>query len=166
MTQQTICYDLTMKAQSRIVLLLLRLSLAWIFLYSSISKIFDDTWSSQTFLSGVQTFPGFFSWFASPGNIGWVDFLNVYGQLALGIALLLGVFLPLAAVGGSLLMLLYYLTQLHFPYAGRGTTSLLIDQHIIYALCLFILWKYDAGKYLGLKDTLRPITPSPLKGLL
>ncbi|MBI3070189.1 MAG: DoxX family protein, partial [Candidatus Levybacteria bacterium] len=48
--------------------------------------------------------------------------------------LILGVFVRLAALSGILLMLLYYLPILNFPYVGRGTTSFLIDQHIIFIL--------------------------------
>lgn len=154
-----------MTQAQKVTLTLLRLSLSAIFLYSSISKIMDGDWTSASLLNNATSFPGLFSWFAHPANIGWVDALNMYGQLALGIAFFLGVFLPLAAIGAMLMMALYYLAQLHFPYAGRGTTSLLIDQHVIYSISFFLLWKFDAGSYYGLKTILDSILPRVLKKL-
>lgn len=154
-----------MKKEPKLIIFLLRLSLAWIFLYSSISKIIASEWSSANFLHGASTLKPLFDWFASPQNIGWVDFLNIYGQLALGIALLLGIFLPIAAVGGVTMMSLYYLAQLHFPYVGRGTLFLLIDDHVIYSLCLLLLWKLDAGRFLGLKTQVAHLLGNRLKNL-
>lgn len=159
------CYDRNMSQQQKLTLTLLRLALAWIFLYSSISKIAEGDWTSAGLLKGAQTFSQLFAWLASPQNMGWVDFMNVYGQLALGIALLLGVFLPLAAVGGILMMFLYYLAQLHFPFVGEGKISFLVDQHIIYSICLLLLWKFDAGKYYGLKKKAEKLLPSSIKKL-
>jgi len=145
------------------LLTLLRFALAWIFIYSSVSKILQGNWSAEGFLSHATTFPDLFAFFAQPENIAIVNLLNVYGQLLLGLSLLFGVFLPLAAISGSFLMLLYYLPVLHFPYAGEGTTSFLIDQHILIILILFLLWKTDAGKYVGLKNRLEKMLPKSLK---
>ncbi len=154
-----------MKKEPKVIIFLLRLTLAWIFLYSSISKIIANDWTSANFLKEASTLKPLFDWFASPQNIGWVDFLNIYGQLALGIALLLGIFLPVAAIGGVAMMTLYYLAQLHFPYVGRGTLFLLIDDHVIYSLCLLLLWKVDAGRYLGLKTQVAQLLGNRLQKL-
>lgn len=154
-----------MKKEPKVIIFLLRLTLAWIFLYSSISKIIANDWTSANFLKEASTLKPLFDWFASPQNIDWVDFLNIYGQLALGIALLLGIFLPVAAIGGVAMMTLYYLAQLHFPYVGRGTLFLLIDDHVIYSLCLLLLWKVDAGRYLGLKTKVAQLLGNRLQKL-
>lgn len=154
-----------MTSGQKIILTSLRLALSWIFLYSSSSKIIQGNWTSASFLNSAQSLEPLFAWLASPQNIVWVDFMNLSGQLALGIALLLGIFLPIAAVGGILLMTLYYLAQLHFPYVGRGTTSLLIDQHVIISISLFLLWKFDAGRFYGLKEKVEKILSPSLKKL-
>lgn len=139
----------------KLILLFLRLSLGWIFLYSGITKIMDPSWSAAGYLKSAQTLPSLFHWFAGPENIAWVNFLNVWGQTLVGLALVLGVFIRPAAVSGILLMILYYLPILHFPYAGRGTTSFLIDQHVIFILVFLLLWASDAGKYWGLKSVVK-----------
>ena len=45
-------------------------------------------------------------------------------------------------------MALYYLPILNFPYVGDH--SFLVDEHVIYALALWLLIKTDAGKYKGM----------------
>lgn len=149
--------------QSTLLLTLLRIALAWIFIYSSVSKILQGNWSAEGFLSHASTFSNLFAFFAQPENIAIVNTLNIYGQLLLGLSLLFGVFLPIATIAGSLLMLLYYFPVLHFPYSGEGTTSFLIDQHILIILILFLLWKTDAGKYVGLKNRFEKMLPKTLK---
>lgn len=161
--QQKLRYDSIMTRHQQISFTLLRLALASLFLYSSISKLIEGHWTSAGLLNHATTFPELFTWFASPANIGWVDASNIYGQLLLGVALLLGVFLPVAALAGTLLMAMYYTAQLHFPYAGSGTTSLLIDQHVIISLSLFVLWFVDAGRYYGLKKVVENYLPRPLR---
>ena len=136
------------------IILILRLSLSWIFLYSGITKLLTDGWSSKEFLQNTETLKPLFLWFTNTQIITWVDFLNIYGQIGIGLALLLGIFLPLATIGGSLMLALYYLAQLNFPYVGRGTTSYLIDSHIIYIICLFLIWIFDDKKTWSIKNYL------------
>ena len=120
----------------------LRVAFGWLFFYSGLTKVLNPEWSAEGFLHGAKTFAPFFEFFASPGNIEWVNFLNSWGQVAIGAGLILGAFTVLASYAGILLMLLYYFPSLEFPYVDHG---FLIDDHIIYALALWILASSKAG---------------------
>jgi len=123
---------------------ILRFSMGWVFFYAGITKILDSSWSSKGFLENAESFQALFSWLANPHNLLWVDFLNKWGVAALGVALMLGVFTNIAASFGILVMLLYYLPGLNFPFVGEH--SLLIDEHIIYTLALLLVMRIRAGK--------------------
>lgn len=131
-----------------VALLALRLSLGWIFFYSGITKILDTDWTAAGYLVGAKTFPALFQWFALPQNIGWVNFVNEWGLTIIGLALILGLFVRYAAFAGVVLMALYYLPILAFPYPNAH--SFVVDEHIIYALALFFLAFVEAGKVYGL----------------
>jgi len=135
-----------MKKNNETVLLLLRIALGWLFLYSGLTKVMDPAWTSAGFLGSAKSFSGLFAWFGSPENIGWVDFLNQWGQLAIGVGLLTGTLTRLASYAGILMMVLYYFPGLEFPRVERGY---LIDSHIIYALAFLVLAQLNAGQYWG-----------------
>lgn len=78
----------------------------------------------------------------------------------IGLALVLGVFVRLASKFGILLMILYYLPILNFPYAGKN--ALIVDEHIIYIAAFMVLKKFDAGAYFGLENKLKKYLPKPL----
>lgn len=138
---------------------LLRLSLGWIFFYAGITKVLNPAWTAAGYLKSAQTLPSLYSWLASPQNIGWVNFLNEWGLTLVGLSLILGVFIRLGAIGGMLLMLLYYLPILNFPYVGKGTTSFLVDQHVIFFLLFFFFASHGAGNW-SLEKTLKKTLPN------
>lgn len=142
-----------MDTGQRVALLLLRLGLGWLFFYAGITKVLDASWSAAGYLSNAQTFPALFAWFAQPENIGWVNLLNEWGLTLIGAALVLGIFVRWASWGGMLLMVLYWLPVLSFPYAGDH--SYIVDDHIIYILGLLILTTFNAGRFWGLDSRLR-----------
>lgn len=128
-------------------LFLLRLALGWFFLYSGITKVLNPDFTAAGFLGGAKTFSGMYTWFASAGNIGWVNFLNSWGQTLIGLGLIFGTFTRLASFFGILLMVLYYFPGLDFPYVEHGY---LVDDHIIYIFAFAVLATERAGKYWGL----------------
>ncbi|MDO8658842.1 MAG: DoxX family protein [Candidatus Levybacteria bacterium] len=146
-----------MNTYQKLSLLLLRLSLGWIFLYSGVSKILDLEWTATGYLKGAQTLTPLYNLFTR--NMDAINFLNSWGQAAIGLALILGIMLRPAAIFGILMMILYYIPILNFPYVGKGTTSFLVDQHIIFILVFFLLFTSDAGKYYGLKTAVKKYLP-------
>lgn len=134
----------------RIVILFLRLSLGWIFLYAGFTKLANPAWTAAGFLKGSQTFPDLYKLFTDPTILPIVNFLNEWGQLLLGISLILGIGVRLSSILGAALMVLYYLPQLSFPYIGK--TSFIVDQHIIFALVLIYFAVIRAGRVYGFEQ--------------
>lgn len=141
-------------------LFLLRVTLGWVFFYAGLTKVLNPAWSAAGYLKGAQTLSPLFAWFANPQNLPWVNFLNEWGLTLIGLALILGVFVRLASKFAILLMILYYLPILNFPYAGKN--ALIVDEHIIYIAAFMVLKKFDAGTYWGLKDKVKKVLPKPL----
>jgi thiosulfate dehydrogenase [quinone] large subunit len=91
---------------------------------------------------------------ASPG--GFINWLFMFALLGAGVALILGVFMRIGAIGGAALLFLMYLAEA--PWAKvtleDGTISAsnnpLIDDHIVYGAVLLMLMFVAAGRYLGL----------------
>lgn len=142
-----------MNTPQKVSLFLLRIGIGIIFLYAGISKLLADNWSAAGYLNNAQTFSGLYHWFASSGNIGWINFVNVWGQILIGAGLVFGFLTRWAAWGGILMMVLYYFPVLNFPYVGDH--SYLVDEHIIYILVLVTLISLHAGRYIGIDGTLR-----------
>ncbi len=129
------------------ITLLLRLIMGWLFFYAGFSKVVNPDWTSAGYLSAAKTFPELFAWFADSSRIGIVDFLNQWGLLLIGVALILGWFVSMASFAGIVLMILYWLPLLNFPYVGNG---FIVDDHIIYICVFMYLWISHAGSFVGI----------------
>jgi thiosulfate dehydrogenase [quinone] large subunit len=135
------------KAQ-RSLIVALRVALGGVFLYAGITKILDPGWSAAGYIGGAKTFPALYQIFLSPEVLPIVNILNSWGLTLLGISLIVGILVRYSSLLGAVLMLLYFLPELDFPYVGEH--SFLIDEHIIYALLLILFSSVNAGKYWGL----------------
>lgn len=139
-----------MSTVQKVSLVLVRLSMGWLFLYAGVTKLMNPAWSAEGYLRGAKTFPGLFAWFASSDVLPFTNFLNEWGLTLVGAALILGVFVRLASVAGVILMALYYLPILDFPYPNPH--SYLVDEHVIYAFAFFVLASFRAGRVYGLEN--------------
>src|SRR3989344_2109029 len=101
---------------TKLSIFLLRISLGWLLFYAGITKVLDPAWSAVGYLNAAKTFPDLFHWFASPGILPITNFVNVWGLTILGACLILGLGVRLTGVLAAILMLLYYLPILDFPY--------------------------------------------------
>ena len=128
-------------------LLVLRLAIGWIFLYAGISKVIKPAWTAAGYLNNAMSFKGMYAWFASPQNIGWVNFVNEWGLLLVGLLLILGLWVRYASMAGILLMTLYYFAELDFPKVGNGY---IVDEHIIYIIVFWVFIVTNVGMYKGL----------------
>jgi len=134
------------------LIFLLRVSLGWVFLWAGFRQVFmTSNWSAGVFLEHAQSFQGFFNLFTAPAVIPIVSFLVKWGHLLLGISLVLGVAVRLSGVVGAMLMILYYLPRLHFPYVDQGVTNLIVEYHLVYALGYLYLSHVRAGEVWGLQ---------------
>ncbi|MBD5784926.1 DoxX family membrane protein [Cellulosimicrobium terreum] len=152
--------DLAQRAgrPTQVVLGVLRIALGFYFLWAFLDKTFglgfatpaDKAWvqgGSPTtgFLSGVEgPFSGFFNGIA---GAAWADWLFMAGLLGIGLALVLGIGMRIAAVCGSALLVLMYLAALPLE------TNPIIDDHLTMALTIVALALLGAGSVLGLGST-------------
>lgn len=133
-----------------------RIALGWVFLWAFVDKTFGlgfGTEPAKAWIDGGSPTFGFLN-FATRGPFAEifqaiaghpvVDVLFMAGLLAIGVALTLGVGMRLAALGASLMMALMYLAAL------PPENNPLIDDHIVYALVVWILPLVRAGEVFGL----------------
>ncbi len=142
-----------MNKQLEASIFLSRVALGILFFYAGISKVLNPNWSAAGYLNSAKTFPGLYHWFASAGNIGWVNLVNEWGLTLIGVALIVGLLVRWASLGGIFIMVLYYLAILQFPYAG--TNSYLVDDHIIFITVFIVLMASNAGTFWGLDSWLQ-----------
>ncbi|MEM7549411.1 MAG: DoxX family protein [Bacteroidota bacterium] len=153
-------------------LILLRMLVGWHFLYEGVIKLYNPAWTSKTYLlSASGPFKGFFQWLAEDRIISIIDFLNVFGLMAVGLALVLGLWERLGAVGGIVLLLFYYLAQPPFPgidQTGAEGNYFLVNKNLIEAAALFVLYYLPTGYYVGLarlfhknEEHQKPLNQSP-----
>jgi thiosulfate dehydrogenase (quinone) large subunit len=109
---------------------------------------------TKGFLSAVAVGP-FEATFHNWAGAAWADWVFMLGLLGIGIALLLGIGLRVAAVSGTLMMLLMWAAE--WPLAKHTSagelsmsTNPIVDYHIIYALVLIAVALTYAGNTWGL----------------
>lgn len=140
-----------------------RIMLGGIFLWAFVDKLLGlgyATPPARAWIAGGSPTRGFLA-----GTKGWlatafhaiaghpaVDALFMLGLLAIGVALLLGVGMRVAAASGALLMLLMYLAA---TPGVPGTTNPLVDSHLVYAAVLTGLALAGAGRVAGFGESWR-----------
>lgn len=141
----------------RVVWALTRIALGLVFLWAFVDKLLGlgfATPAERSWLNGGSPTRGFLSSAAGPfagafnalaGNV-LVDWLFMIGLLGIGIALVLGIGMRVAAAAGALMMLLMWAASL--PLENHP----FLDDHIVYALVLVGLALDKAGHTLGLGE--------------
>ncbi len=137
-------------------LVILRVLIGWHFLYEGIAKLLNPYWSSAGFLletkgifSGLAT-----SIVASPNALKVVDFINIWGLIAIGAGLIAGALTQIASIAGIVLLFLYY--AFNPPFIGYTYTSpaegsyLIINKIFIEMWALVVLTLFPTGKMIGL----------------
>lgn len=137
-------------------LVLLRFVIGWHILYEGIAKLFNPDWSSYAFLSESQwILAGFSHWVISnTAVLQVVDWLNIWGLIGIGMALLLGIFTRYAALAGCFLLTVYFvsnppLTGMEYTLPVEGS-NLIVNKTLIEAVALFTLVVFPAHKMYGL----------------
>jgi thiosulfate dehydrogenase (quinone) large subunit len=148
-------------------LAVVRVAVGFAFLWAFLDKTFGlgyATPSARAWINGGSPTKGFLSrvavgpfestfhtWAGAP----WADWLFMLGLLGIGIALILGIGLRIAAVSGTVMMLLMWAAE--WPLAkvtSAGEPSMstnpIVDYHIVYALVLIPVAMTYAGNTWGL----------------
>jgi thiosulfate dehydrogenase [quinone] large subunit len=156
---------LTMTAAK--ALAVLRVATGFIFLWAFLDKTFGLHYSTTSakawihggsptkgFLSSVEVGP-FQSAFHSIAGSWWANWLFMLGMLGLGVAVILGVALRLAAGAGTIILAMMWFAE--FPFAQHtskgapsGSSNPLVDYHLLYAVVLIVLALTYAGSTWGL----------------
>jgi len=137
-------------------LVALRMLVGWHFLYEGLAKVTNPLWTSVGYLQESQGWlSGLFrSLSVSPGALGVVDLLNEWGLMAIGLALLVGVFTRVAAVAGAAMLALYYLAAPPFPgleYAMPTEGSYLIVNKVLVELAaMLVILALPTSRQIGL----------------
>lgn len=137
-------------------LVILRFLIGWHILYEGLSKLLIPNWSSLSFLQESKwIMSGFSNWIIThSGVLSTVDFLNKWGLIAIGLALVLGLFTRLTSICGAALLLIYYLNNppligLEYTLPSEGS-YLIVSKTLIEAMALVVLAVFPTGMYFGL----------------
>jgi thiosulfate dehydrogenase [quinone] large subunit len=108
-------------------------TLGWPFVSGEVAEgtIFNPT---QGFWAGMA---------GNEGAMGVVNFLVPFGQVGIGIGLILGLLTRFSAAMGTLMMLLFFFAAWEFEHG-------IVNQHLTYALVTGFLGYIGAGNYVGL----------------
>ncbi|WP_127504725.1 DoxX family membrane protein [Actinoplanes solisilvae] len=141
---------------ARYLLAGIRLALGWVFLWAFLDKLFGlgrGTPAANAWLDGGSPTAGFLGkaatgpftglYNAIAGNVV-VDVLFMTALLGIGVALILGIGMRIAAAAGALLTILMWTAVL------PPETNPFMDDHLIYAAVLILLALLGAGTTWGL----------------
>lgn len=127
-------------------ILVLRLTMGWIFLWAGFDKLING-FSAEGFLLHATSGP-LESWFKDLGGntsaLSVIDPLVTYSQVLMGFALFFGVFTRLTLFSAAAMMFMFYIAQ--FP----PEHDLFVDYYIVYIVAYAMLGALGAGRILGL----------------
>ena len=143
-----------------------RISIGFVFLWAFLDKTFALGYSTGTdretgaidrfgpaaWIHGGSPTTGFLSGVAGPfkglfeplAGAVWADYLFMVGLLAIGVALMLGIGMRVAAASGALLLTFMWMASLPLD------NNPFMDDHLVYAMVLIGLAAVHAGDTLGL----------------
>lgn len=136
--------------QAWLCLAVVRILLGFTFLWAFFDKLIGLNYATapaKAWLAGGSPTTGFLSHVGTPfanmfsamTNQPFVDILFMFGLLGLGLALILGIGIRVAAVAGSVMYFLMYLASGFFAPKSNNP---IIDDHIIH---MVLLWTFAAG---------------------
>ena len=143
-------------------LLVLRIFIGWHFLYEGLVKVLNPSWTAKAYLMDSQgpfgTFFGNMS--ANAGLMKYVDFLNEWALVLIGLGLILGLFTRLSCIGGILLLVLYTLSHPALLKIRKVEGSyFLIDKNLVELAGLGVLFVFPTGREIGIDRVLARILP-------
>jgi thiosulfate dehydrogenase [quinone] large subunit len=151
----------------RYVLALTRISLGWVFLWAFLDKTFAlgmetgknaetgavDRFGDAAWIHGGNPTEGFLKFGAAGPFKGfyndiagdtWVNWLFMLALAGIGIALVLGITMRVAAAAGTVLLVMMWSVVL------RPENNPFMDDHLVYAMVLVLLALTAAGRTFGL----------------
>jgi thiosulfate dehydrogenase (quinone) large subunit len=133
-------------------LVLLRILIGWHFLYEGVIKAYNPSWTSRGYLLSASILKPFFAWLASDSLLSVIDYLNIFGLIAVGISLVVGIKVRWGCIGGMLLLLLYYLAHPPFPDLPQGPSEgsyWIVNKNLIEMAALFVIYQFPLTSVFG-----------------
>lgn len=140
----------------RYTLAVTRLALGLVFLWAFLDKTFGlghETASADAWINGGSPTDGFLAhapkgplagFYNDIAGAAWADWLFMIGLAGIGVALILGIAMRIAAIAGVALLVMMWSAVL------PPENNVFMDDHLIYALVLVALALTAAGRTLGL----------------
>ncbi len=137
-------------------LVALRMLVGWHFCYEGIAKLVNPYWTSAGYLADS-------GWFlkklligvaARPPLVTAVDWLNMWGLVAIGLGLMLGAFTRAATIAGVVLLALYWIVAP--PFAGvtylmpTEGSYVLVNRVLVELGALLVLLAFPTSREFGL----------------
>ncbi|WP_424008351.1 DoxX family protein [Haloferax denitrificans] len=140
-------------------LFLLRVVMGWTLFQGGVTKLVtyldsdpSNNWTAAGYLANAipEGNPLMGLWGSMAGS-PLIDMLNMWGLTLAGLALILGAFVRFSAFWGAVMMLFYWAAALEGGIlAGLPLAhGWVVDDHIVYAVLLFGLGAFGAGRILG-----------------
>ncbi len=144
---------------ARLMITILRMAIGWHFLYEGISKLIIQDWTSYSYLVNTTgPLSGFYHWIAlSPDILQLVDIINIFGLILIGTFLFVGLFTKLAAIAGTLLLVLYYFAYPPFGESlfNLGEGHLFIVDKIFIEVTALLFYVFSKEKGFGIDFLIR-----------
>ncbi len=133
------------------VILTLRLIMGYVMLSAGLEKLLSGNWTAAGYLSHLPAGNPFIPIFAPMAGSGLVNFLVIWGEILIGIALIIGIAVRFASFWGAIMLLLFWATSLTGGLlAGLPLANgFVVDDHLVYALLFWGLGAFGAGRVLG-----------------
>lgn len=142
-------------------LVLLRMAIGWHFFYEGMVKVLNPAWTAKAYLMDSGGFmKPFFEWIAfNPSLLAVSDFVNAWGLALIGFFLLLGWLVKPAAIGGMILLGLYYFSHPPFPgieylFPVDGS-YFIIDKTLVELVALGVVLSFPTAHLVGLERLLK-----------
>lgn len=135
----------------------LRFIMGWVLFQGGIVKVLDPEWTAAGFLKfAVPEGNPFTSQFAAMAGSPAIDFLVMWGLTLTGLGLMIGAFVRWNAFWAAFMMIMFWAASL----TGGIMQGLplehgwVMDDHLVYALLLFALGAFGAGRIYGADATI------------
>ena len=147
------------------LLVILRLFIGWHFLYEGMVKVLNPDWSAKAYLMDSQGIFSrmFINMSSNAGLMKYIDFLNEWALVLIGLGLLIGCFARLSSLGGMILLFFYTLS--HPPFLGAEYmmplegSYFLIDKNLVELAALAVLFVFPTARIFGIDYLFYKVLP-------
>ncbi len=146
-------------ALQKSALLVLRMTIAWHVLYEGLTKWQAGDWSAAMYLRGADgPGAGFFHWIAAtPAALTACNLVTIYGLIALGALLMLGIGTRVASLAAGLLIGTFYVAGFSTVAWSAEGPYLFVNKTLIETIALFALAMFPSSAHIGLGHALAAI---------